>query len=374
MKYINKKSGFSAVELLITLFIAAAFLISGYQLYAVVIKDGGEARMQSNASNVATDYLQRYKSSATNPCTTQTPLTDSAITVTGLSNVTTSVAISCPYSTTYSATGGVITTSGAYTIHTFTTNGTFTVSGAPIADASILVVGGGGSGGGGLTAVAHAGGGGGGGILEGNMTIPSGTTTVTIGAGGVGVAQRTQGNSGGNSSFGTYIAYGGGGGGGYISGGQSGLAGGSGGGGSGGMSSTNAGATTQTSQSPLTGYGFAGAAGSTGSESGAGGGAGGLGGVPTRNIMGPGRVSSISGTAVTYAYGGYSSGTSGGSVGQGGHGNADTIPSGSGGTGVIIIKYLTPTSSSITSVSKILVTIKYGTPQQIITNATYVKP
>jgi len=102
MKYINRKSGFSAVELLITLFIAAAFLISGYQLYAVVIKDGGEARMQSNASNVATDYLQRYKSSATNPCTTQAPLTDSAITVTGLSNVTVSVAISCPYSSTTS--------------------------------------------------------------------------------------------------------------------------------------------------------------------------------------------------------------------------------------------------------------------------------
>ena len=102
MKYINKKSGFSAVELLITLFIAAAFLISGYQLYAVVIKDGGEARMQSSATNVTTDYLQRYKSSATNPCTPQTPLTDSAITVTGLSNVTVSVAISCPYSSTTS--------------------------------------------------------------------------------------------------------------------------------------------------------------------------------------------------------------------------------------------------------------------------------
>lgn len=102
MKNIKKTPGFSAVELLITLFIAAAFLISGYQLYAVVIKDGGEARMQSSATNVTTDYLQRYKSSATNPCTTQTPLTDSAITVTGLSNVTVSVAISCPYSSTTS--------------------------------------------------------------------------------------------------------------------------------------------------------------------------------------------------------------------------------------------------------------------------------
>ena len=109
MKNNQKKSGFSAVELLITLFIAAAFLISGYQLYAVVIKDGGEARMQSSASNVATDYLQRYKSSATNPCTTSTPLTDSSITVPGLSNVTVSVAITCPYSSTTSVSKILVT-------------------------------------------------------------------------------------------------------------------------------------------------------------------------------------------------------------------------------------------------------------------------
>lgn len=99
-KTVSLSNGFSAVELLITLFIAAAFLISGFQLYAVIIKDGGEARMQSSASNVATDYLQRYKSSATNPCTTQSPLTDSSIPIPGLSSVTVSVAITCPYSST----------------------------------------------------------------------------------------------------------------------------------------------------------------------------------------------------------------------------------------------------------------------------------
>lgn len=109
-KTVSPSNGFSAVELLITLFIAAAFLISGYQLYAVVIKDGGEARMQSSASNVATDYLQRYKSSATNPCTVQTPLTDSAIAVTGLSGVSVSVAISCPYTATTSVSKILVTT------------------------------------------------------------------------------------------------------------------------------------------------------------------------------------------------------------------------------------------------------------------------
>jgi len=95
---IDQSNGFSAVELLITLFIASAFLISGYQLYAVVIKDGGEASTQARAVSVTTDYLKRYESSATNPCTELTPLTNSPITVTGLSNVTVTVARSCPYS------------------------------------------------------------------------------------------------------------------------------------------------------------------------------------------------------------------------------------------------------------------------------------
>ena len=89
-----KRSGFSTVELLITLFIAALFLTSGYQLFTVVIRDSSESRARAKASNIAYDYLQQYKSYATNPCTTPpiTPepdnsLPDGAITVT----------ITCPY-------------------------------------------------------------------------------------------------------------------------------------------------------------------------------------------------------------------------------------------------------------------------------------
>ncbi len=100
MKSISKQSGFTAVELLVTLFIAAAFLMSGYQLYSLIMKDGGEVRATAKASNVVYDYMQRYKPSATNPCTSQTPLTDSAITVDTLSNTTITVAITCPYSAT----------------------------------------------------------------------------------------------------------------------------------------------------------------------------------------------------------------------------------------------------------------------------------
>jgi prepilin-type N-terminal cleavage/methylation domain-containing protein len=106
MRNKSKQSGFSAVELLITLLIAAIFLISGFELYAAIIKNGADARRLASAGSVITDYIQRYKSTATNPCTAQTPLTNSSITVFGLPNVTITVAINCPYN------------SGSYTAET----------------------------------------------------------------------------------------------------------------------------------------------------------------------------------------------------------------------------------------------------------------
>ena len=45
-------NGFTAVELLITLFVASIFLFTGYQLYAQVIRDGQEAANLSEMSNV----------------------------------------------------------------------------------------------------------------------------------------------------------------------------------------------------------------------------------------------------------------------------------------------------------------------------------
>lgn len=92
----RNQSGFSAVELLITLFVAAAFLIAGYQLFNVVIKDGGETRAEAKASNIAYDYLRRYSNAATNPCTSQTALANLPITVQDLVDVSISVNISCP--------------------------------------------------------------------------------------------------------------------------------------------------------------------------------------------------------------------------------------------------------------------------------------
>ena len=94
---INKKTGFSAVELLVTLFVASLFLVSGYQLYTLIIRDGGETKAQAKADNVAYEYLKKYESAATNPCTTSTPLNSQSITVANLSNVTITVAVTCPY-------------------------------------------------------------------------------------------------------------------------------------------------------------------------------------------------------------------------------------------------------------------------------------
>ena len=98
MKFSKDSSGFTAVELLVTLFVAAAFLIAGYQLFSVVIRDGGQTRAEANASNVAYDYLRQYSTSATNPCAPLTPLNEEPITIEGLVSVSATVAITCPNS------------------------------------------------------------------------------------------------------------------------------------------------------------------------------------------------------------------------------------------------------------------------------------
>lgn len=90
------ESGFTAVELLITLFVAAAFLIASYQLFNLIIKDGGATRSEARAANVAYDYLRQYSTSATTiPCTASSPLNASPLTIDGLTNVTVDVSVTC---------------------------------------------------------------------------------------------------------------------------------------------------------------------------------------------------------------------------------------------------------------------------------------
>ncbi len=103
MRNSHSQAGFSAVELLISLFIAVAFVGAGYQLYALIIKNGGEARLRSRADNIAYEALRTYSPQATNPCSTvtpsPTPTLPSSTGPNGLPDATITVTFTCPYGT-----------------------------------------------------------------------------------------------------------------------------------------------------------------------------------------------------------------------------------------------------------------------------------
>ena len=245
-------------------------------------------------------------------------------------------------------TGGTITTSGGYRIHTFTSSSNFVVPSGFGATADYLVVAGGGGG-----ASQHAGGGGAGGLRSGSLSISANTYAITVGAGGAGgypiSGSGTDGLSGSNSVFSTITSTGGGGAGGFTGSTQSaspnGKTGGSGGGG--GSDSGSGGAGTS-------GQGFAGGNGqphNTGGSGGAGGGANAVGGNASSNTAnagdgGAGLQSNIDGNNYYYAGGGGggssiagspsgSAGTGGGSArNSGGNGTrGDNTPNGNGGAG-----------------------------------------
>lgn len=217
------------------------------------------------------------------------------------------------------ATGGTVTTSGGYTIHTFTGSGTFTANQGLTVEA--LVVAGGGGGGGGLISTMNGGGGGGGGVLYSSaLGLTAGSYAVTVGAGG------NSGTNGGNSSFASLTAVGGG------HGAHSAYAapGASGGSGGGEGTSQGGGAGAGTS-----GQGNAGAAGAGGPNYEGGGGGGSLyagGGY----YGGWGAEYSISGTATRYGGGGGggTNASTGGPGGLGGGGNGGGASGAQGANGV----------------------------------------
>ena len=96
-----------------------------------------------------------------------------------------------------------------YKLHTFTSDGTFTVTASGIVE--YLIVAGGGGGGYGHTGGGGHAGGGGGGVLTGTMWVPVGNHAVTVGVGGAGDSSNSSGNgaNGGNSTFLHQIAIGG---------------------------------------------------------------------------------------------------------------------------------------------------------------------
>jgi len=280
------------------------------------------------------------------------------------------------------ATGGTITTSGDYKIHTFTGPGTFTVSCISSTPTNnvvsyVVVAGGGGAG------YSQGGGGGGGGFREFESPVdsytssplngnPGGTSVsvaeqaypITVGGGGPGgPSSNTNGTKGSDSVFSTITSTGGGYGGYSNPGNSTGGPGGSGGGG-GGNGGNSGGNGNDPSVSPP--QGNPGGIGWSGQGRGGGGGGATGTGQPSQSTGGPagaGATSEITGAPVGRAGGGgggsgassggsasdggaAGKGTGGGSgsngtanTGGGGGGGAYPNPGGAGGSGVVIIRY-----------------------------------
>ncbi|MEI7903005.1 MAG: glycine-rich domain-containing protein, partial [bacterium] len=259
-------------------------------------------------------------------------------------------------------TGGTITHVGGYTIHTFTSSGTFTPGAA--GNVEVLVVGGGGGGG------SNGGGGGGAGGVQYNSSfgVTAQAYSVTVGGGGSKAATaNVRGDNGTNSVFNTITATGGGGGASRDGGGAP-STGGSGGAGA---NAVNLNSAARTGAAGTAGQGNTGGNGPATDlgASGGGGGGGGAGAVGTAGAAnggngGVGVAYSISGSSVYYAGGGRggvtvngsagSNGTGGGtgvdrdanSGGGGGGGNAGGGTGGNGGSGIVIVRYLTATTYS----------------------------
>jgi len=238
-----------------------------------------------------------------------------------------------------SASGGTVSISGSYKIHTFTSSGDFTVTTSGPVARYLMVAGGGGGG------KANAGGGGAGGFfVTGSDTIFSnvfyanvGTYSVVVGAGGAGAtAAPNTGSKGGDSSVFSITTFGGGGGGGINLGSgavYNGQPGGSGGGGSndGGTVGTGGAATSGSVAAALGNRGGT----PTANNNGPGGGGGGSATTGSANVGnnggpgGAGTSNDISGTSLFYAGGG-----GGGSNATGGAGGSSIGGAGGSGTGV----------------------------------------
>lgn len=254
-----------------------------------------------------------------------------------------------------------------YVLHYYTTTGAQTFNNpSGVNEVDYLIVAGGGGGG-----ARHGGGGGAGGFREGTYTIQNSQYSVLVGTGGdPGIepwndSPVTIGGVGGDSSvFGVVSSGGGGGGGGWGNGASFGgsLSGGS-GGGSGGGSDTGAdGNVPETSPSQGNSGGNGGNVGG-GFYGGGGGGASDPGGDFDGNAGdgGAGRETLITGESRALAGGGGAGGLSGlpgnGGAGGGGDANTDGVVNtgggggggmgtdqdgGSGGSGIVIIRYIHP--------------------------------
>ena len=270
------------------------------------------------------------------------------------------------------------TSSGGYTILTFTSTTACQWSvPAGVTTADVLVVGGGGGGGRGGPLGNEGGGGGGGGVIETTGISVSGSYLIAVGAGGAADQNGT-----GSSALGVSVSGGG-------KGGTANQPGGNGASGGGGTHNATNGGTG------ITGQGFAGGTPSSGSRGGGGGGAGEAGNTDGQGHGGDGKVSVITGS--TYGGGGTGAnnsgalgGTGGGGVtnasfdqpfsissngsantgggGAGGFTNSGNDNAGNGGSGVVVIRYINTPSITL-STSTITGAVNYAISSYSITNS-----
>ena len=89
--------GFTTVELLISLFIAAAFIATAFQLFSVVTKDSNKAQLRATAAGIINTTIQERSNNVSATCTPQSD-SPTAIPVAQLPQpATVTVSYTCPY-------------------------------------------------------------------------------------------------------------------------------------------------------------------------------------------------------------------------------------------------------------------------------------
>lgn len=92
----KNRGGFTSIELLVTLFIAAMALATGYQLYVSVMREDADTRAQALVSQAAARATKEYPASIIAPCTPSTPASNQALTISGVENPRLTVTVTCP--------------------------------------------------------------------------------------------------------------------------------------------------------------------------------------------------------------------------------------------------------------------------------------
>lgn len=95
------EAGFTAVELLITLFIAAVFLFAGYQLYVQVMRDAADADKTARVSNIVQERLREQLTTVSgqypNGCVAASASTlNESQTIQGIGTLSLTIVTRCP--------------------------------------------------------------------------------------------------------------------------------------------------------------------------------------------------------------------------------------------------------------------------------------